>query len=623
MFNIEWIDLKQAKKELKETRIQFKSKICNLWLNIKNSFKIKINNKLDEIYYKTYANREIIIKTIARLIGVESVLLISIAIILLIFSKNSFLCWLILLISWLSFTFIYLFFKFYHKYFGSLKIYEYDYSLTKEYIINKLPHIAKVYGKTGSGKDSLTIGCAGILSNNMRNKLIIDLDELKRILYIFDFNHIDKFIVNNYNLFTSFSMKINQYNLISVLNKNYGFIKQRFRKEISYKKLSTYYLMQLEQPKQYLTKYSFYDGINYHAFYDLLLEYILKYIRVYIEANFIMSNQPVVESLEYNLMAKKFSMNFLQIKELSYQKGGKKYNSKMLFPWKNQMIILETEAGSWYFNRDKENSKVIYETGVRDFKAYNRHFIEDLYWFIVDQDALRVDKLLRELDHSYIQVLEKNVIDGGIKRVTFYNFLLNRVNKKINKKERKIIKREAKFINYNKRLNIYDKLNNRKKISKYKKILAKTKKINLSDKLDKLYVKAKKYKEIIANAKNEGYITILINVSDQPTPVNLVKSTIYEIMKRTKPMYHESYQISLTFKIKDIHGRYDTHYMKAVAEEIALKSKLDFINVPRWNPNLKINKDDALYMGYPASFNMFNISKQEYEKSRFDIEEKE
>lgn len=418
-------------------------------------------------------------------------------------------------------------------------------------------------------------------------------------------------------------MKINQYNLISVLNKNYGFIKMRFRKDISYKKLLNYYLLQLEQPKKFITKYSFYDGINYHAFYDLLLEYILKYIRVYIEANFIMSNQPVIESLEYNLMAKKFSMNFLQIKEQSYQKSGKKYNSKMLFPWKNQMIILETEAGSWYFNRDKENSKVIYETGVRDFKAYNRHFIEDLYWFMVDQDALRVDKLLRELDHSYIQVLEKNVIDGGIKKVTFYNFLLKRVKNKINKKERKILKRENKITNFNKRLNIYEKLNNVKKVNKYKKRLNKTKKINLSDKLDKLYLKAKRYKEIIANAKNEGYITLLINVSDQSSPVNLIQSTVYEIMKRNKVMYHESYQITLTFKIKDIHGRYDTHYMKAVAEEIALKSKLDFINVPRWNPNLKINKNDALYMGYPASFNMFNITKKEYEESRFDIEEKE
>lgn len=196
MFNIEWIDLKQAKKALKETRTQIKNKIYNLWLILKNSFKIKINNKLDEIYYRTYANREKIIKTIARLIAIESILLITIAVILIIFSKSSTLCWLILLISWISFCLIYLFLKFYHKYFGSLKIYEYDYSLTKEYIINKLPHIDKVYGKTGSGKDSLTIGCATILANNMRNKLTIDLDEIKRILYIFDFNQIDKFIIN-------------------------------------------------------------------------------------------------------------------------------------------------------------------------------------------------------------------------------------------------------------------------------------------------------------------------------------------------------------------------------------------------------------------------------------------
>lgn len=623
MYNIKYVNKKNLKKELKRTKFSFLAWMNKIFKSFKTWLKTKILAKIDDIYYKTYSNREKISKIILYIFAFISLVDITTGIILIVIKENSTLCWLLLVILWLFYAVAYLFLKFYHTFFGAIKVYEYDYNLTINYIINKLPHIAKVYGKTGAGKDSLTVGCASILANNMRSKLVNELEELKRILYIFDFNVVDNFISNNYGLFSSFSYQINQYNLLVSLKKYYGFIKSIYRNKISYNKLIQAYLVQLENPTEKITKYSFYDGINYHAYYDLLLEYILKYMRVYIEGNFIMANQPVVEDSSLGLMAKKFSMNFLQIKEMSVAYKGKVYNSKMLFPWKNHMIILETEAGSWYFNRDKENSKVLYESGVRDFKAYNRHFIEDLYWFMNDQDALRVDKLLRELDHSYIQVLEKNVIDGGIKRVTFYSFLLKHVESKIFKLENKGIKRNNKLNIYKKRKSIYNELNNIKKIKKYENKIKNFKIISNKNKIDKLYNKAKTYKEKIASAKNDGYITILINVSDQSTPVNLVQTTLYKMLNQDKVLYHESYQVTLTFKIKDIHGKYDTHYMKAVAEEIAKKSELDFVNVPRWNPNLKINKSDALYMGYPASFNMFNVTKQEYLDFRFKEKEVE
>lgn len=624
MPNLRYYDKTKIKKELKSTRFSLITNLKYHLFNLVNKIYHYITNKFYELYYCSYAHKVKIFKISFRLLIVVSLLLIISGLVLLYFKQSiHFLIWSLLVLVNVIYLLIYVFLKLYHKFFGQLIIYQYELLLTNEYINKKLPHIIKIYGKTGVGKDSLSIGLASVLRENMRNNIIVELAKLKRILYIFNFSIIDSFIMNNYQLFTSFSYTINSNRLLNILNKYYGFIKEKYRLEISYQKLVEYYFFQQKYPNIFITKYSFYDGIKYYSFYDLLLTYILKYIRVYIEQNFIISNQPIIEDVKNNITAKIFSMNYLQIKEYELKKGNKKYINKCLFPWKDNMIVLETECGSWYFNRDKENSRILYETGVRDFKAYNRHFIDNLYWFMVDQDAVRVDKLLRELDHSYVQVLNKEVIDGGIKRQVFYGFLLKIIERKLNKLESKQLKNLDKIKKYKKRLKIYTYLNKENKIKYYEH---KIKKHNLNIKkhdYSSYYNKAKKYSELIARAKNDGFIQILINISDNPTPVNLKQTTIQQLLKQDKVIYHESYQISLTFKIKDIHGKYDTHYMKTVSEEVASKSELDFIDVPRWNSSLKLTKKDALAMGYPASFNMFNIKKDEYIANRFKEKNKE
>ena len=624
MPNLRYYDKTKIKKELKSTRFSLITNLKYHLFNLVNKIYHYITNKFYELYYCSYAHKVKIFKISFRLLIVVSLLLIISGLVLLYFKQSiHFLIWSLLVLVNVIYLLIYVFLKLYHKFFGQLIIYQYELLLTNEYINKKLPHIIKIYGKTGVGKDSLSIGLASVLRENMRNNIIVELAKLKRILYIFNFSIIDSFIMNNYQLFTSFSYTINSNRLLNILNKYYGFIKEKYRLEIPFQKLVEYYFFQQKYPNIFITKYSFYDGIKYYSFYDLLLTYILKYIRVYIEQNFIISNQPIIEDVKNNITAKIFSMNYLQIKEYELKKGNKKYINKCLFPWKDNMIVLETECGSWYFNRDKENSRILYETGVRDFKAYNRHFIDNLYWFMVDQDAVRVDKLLRELDHSYVQVLNKEVIDGGIKRQVFYGFLLKIIERKLNKLESKQLKNLDKIKKYKKRLKIYTYLNKENKIKYYEH---KIKKHNLYIKrhdYSSYYNKAKKYSELIARAKNDGFIQILINISDNPTPVNLKQTTIQQLLKQDKVIYHESYQISLTFKIKDIHGKYDTHYMKTVSEEVASKSELDFIDVPRWNSSLKLTKKDALAMGYPASFNMFNIKTDEYIANRFKEKNKE
>lgn len=624
MPNILYLPKKKIKERLKATKHHpFKflaRKLKNALINLKGS----LSNFIDARYYVLYTNRERIKHISLRLICASFIVLLVFLALSYIFIENNInidlgkpsFYLIIIAIEIVASLVIYLFIRFYYLYFGKERVLRYEYQLTTMYITNKLPKINKVYGKTGAGKDTFSVACSVILANYLRDKLINELEDLKRILYIFDFEIVDNYCLTNYNNYTSYSYKRNKNAFLLALETQKGFIKLKYRDKVKWKRLVELWSLQDSNPNLFIDKLSYTDGIRYFAFYQLLLEYILKYIRVYIEANFIMSNQPLIET--EGLPAKHFSLNFMQVKQMEYKEGRDTYESVMLFPWKDNIIVLETEAGSWYFNRDKQNSKEIYQSGVRDFKAYNRHFLENLYWFTNDQDSSRVDKLLRELDHSYIQILKKEVIKGGIKRTTFYNYLLKRLNSKVEREETKKSNRKRKLLIYTERKKIYDIENKPKLVSKYKNKYEKLKAKNINaKKLDQHLAKRKNYLEKIAKASNEGYIKLLVNVSDSPVPINLEETTLSKILSKDKMLYKSSYQVELTFKIKDAHGRYDTHYMKAVAERIASESNYDFIDIPRWNEDLKITKEDVLYMGYPASFGMFGITDEEYKNFRY------
>lgn len=624
MSNLLYLAPEEEREKLSESRVHH---FHNFWLKVKNrleNLKARLNTLIDDKYYALYNNRNLINHTTLRSFFVCSVGLVILAIVAYILIRTtdlnigSYTIYLFILAGiWIVYLLLYLFIRFYYLLFGKEKILRYEHLLTVKYVTEEMPHINKVYGKTGAGKDTFSIACSIILSNYMRESIISRLDDLKRILYIFDFDMVDSFCNTNYYKFASYSYDLAKKALISALETQKGFIRIKYRPTIKYKKLLELWSQQEANPNQFISNLSYTDGIRYYALYQLLLEYILKYIRVYIEYNFIMANQPLLEG--GGIGAKKFSLNFLQIKQMEYKDHQEKYASKMLFPWKDNIIVLETEAGSWYFNRDKQNSKEIYQSGVRDFKAYNRHFLNEMYWFTNDQDSSRVDKLLRELDHSYVQVLKKEVIPGGIKRTLWYTFLLNRISNKIVKAENRKVKLELRKKNMKERITIYDIKNNEKKARIYQKKFNKVKKkLMNNEQLDKYLKKRKRYSEQIDKAKNDGYIKMLITISDSPTPVNLEKITLNQLIKSDRLMYHSSFQTELTFMIKEVHGRYDTHYMRAVAERISKLSDYNFIDIPTWSPDLKIRKEDVLFMGYPASFEMFGITDEEYKKYRYE-----
>lgn len=70
------------------------------------------------------------------------------------------------------------------------------------------------------------------------------------------------------------------------------------------------------------------------------------------------------------------------------------------------------------------------------------------------------------------------------------------------------------------------------------------------------------------------------------------------------------------FRISDCE-RYDTRYMKALAEERSQLTEIEYAEVPRWPKTMKMTKKEALATGYLAAKDMFGITDEEYDNLRF------
>lgn len=72
--------------------------------------------------------------------------------------------------------------------------------------------------------------------------------------------------------------------------------------------------------------------------------------------------------------------------------------------------------------------------------------------------------------------------------------------------------------------------------------------------------------------------------------------------------------VTLTFRRKNTHGLYDTHYLKALKKNLEANSSLNFYNINCWDSDMVLKKEDAIITNYSVFDNFFDISSQE----RFD-----
>lgn len=584
----------------------------------------------NKLYNLFYTFREKIRKSIKILIFLYSIVVVGFNIYKYIKFKE--LDWLLLVhIPFFIITYLLLklILKIYHYFIGEYQLMDAQCMATEEYIVNFLPKMIKVFGRTGAGKDTWQVGCTSVLARNFREKTIDDLEKIKEICYIFDFDLLDSDLTNNYQGFLTFSREKIKTNFMKMARQRGLYIKNYYKRKISVKFLLDD-LKNIEEDPLYKSNYSYGNGVNTKHFLELIMyEYIEWFIRINFENNYVMSNQPLIEDLDSGLKAKKFSFNFIRTKsqELIQSVNGKKVKVRenIFFPWKDRLVVSETECGSWYMNRDGDTIGEIIHSGMRDFKAYQRHFILDFYWFQVDQAPERTAKLFRELDHVYAAILNREEIEGGKKKnailelfLAYYNRRISMITKKANKAESRRIRRQPK-LDYLMRL--YYSSKDEKYKNQHDSIIKKLKVKPLPLKYYKYKAKVSNIKKQIAANKKDGYIVETVCISKNPSAP--VEYSIKRISTLCNPNSNRevSFVTNFVFKTSDCE-RYDTRYMRSLAEARSKETKIEFIQVPNWSDSMRMTKEDVMWMGYTAAKDTFGISEEEFERFRYSDEYK-
>lgn len=520
----------------------------------------------------------------------------------------------------------------YHKLFGTWIIIHYQQSLTQLWIEQRFPKIVKIFGPTRVGKDSLASGITYKLSQYLKTKCLSEMLEAKNKLYLIDFDRVDYVLSLDYQArrFMTPSDNTSMKAFADILENNDGFLKKVYyskfsKNRINYKFLINDWKDSMKDIKDFDTKYKYNDNINPCHYYGILFSYIKNYVRLYYGENFVIANQPYRE--DEHLMAKEFSMDFLKskqgpVKKIKDELGEQVYREKVRWCIPEKVVLYETEADTWYNNKDNEMISLVMQYGITNTKAYNGHlFGEDFYHIQVGQSASRIMAVLRDYDHAYIQVLHKEDIWGGSKRNFLIGIPLAIINFLINSSEASLEKHNIK-INYKKRVlyqNYKEKWLRTKRRKYYNKYCSffKLKEKDNSSLIEHLIKLRVKLQEKIDKNKNDGALTFMITLSPNEISSNLETVSLNELLDSKKPFFKQSYQMVLTFKKNDCHGRYNTHYLNGLKEFFAKNSDETFYDVPRWRPSMKISSKDMLYMGYKSAYAFFNFSQKDILNERY------
>lgn len=589
-----------------------------------------------KVYCYLYPKR-LKIKKISKLtILIYSIFAISYNIILY-FSKNELSLLFIYLIPLI--IILYFILKFllwiYHIFIGTYQVLDVEVSLTEEYVKYKLPNLLKVYGPTGVGKDTLQAGFCSILSRYFKEKTINEMNEIKNICYFIDFELLDDDLTSNYEKFITYSRR-KLYSRFIGTNDNPGlarlrncYIKKNYTKfdKITPKIFLDDYNFFLKDPINFNSKFTIGNGVNKKHYIDLLIQYIEWFIRINFEKNFLITNQPFIEDIDTGLMARMFTINSIRTKSETIKRKDKATNKiqeiheNIIFPWKNRLVVSETECGTWYLNVGEDIQKIMKQSGMRDFKAFQRHFMCDFYWIQVDQAPERVSKLFRELEHAYAGVISREFIEGGAKENLILSIYLKLLNFLVLKMEMSKYRLENKKDKKTQKIEDLHRLfvasSNEKYIKKEKKLLK-----SLEAKpLPKRYYKYKRMiseleKEINTNKKN-GYIIETVLISKSATNTIATPKDITPLKNVLDPSFkYISYCTQFVFKSCDCE-RYDTRYMRNLAEERSYNTKVEFMDLPFWPSNFKMTNNELEWMGYEAAKNMFGIKEDAYDNIRF------
>lgn len=515
---------------------------------------------------------------------------------------------------------VFLLLNIYHKKYGEEAIYEIDREYTAEYVKKLFPNIGKAWGYTGQGKDELIAGISTMKVEGFKEIIEEKIEEIENICFFYNFELIRKVIGERMELFLSSNEEVTKKNFMALCSDHKFFLKTAFLKKIDLDLFVE--SCKIHKTNKLYTSPFIYDkgGINKKHFIEMLYEYFMLKIRLR-EEHFIFVNQPFIENIETGRGAAKFSLNYLITKSQKPQKiqitndyGQKEtveHVERVMFPFKDYFGIIETEAATWYSNVDRENRTTLQELGLRETKAFNRHMFEHFFWYQVDQDAYRVDKLFRELDHAYFYPDTRNVYEGGYTMNKPLEKKIEKINRKLSKLNKKQTKNSIRNMrldeNCAKNIRYYLASSNQKYKDAADYARDRKKKLDIEKKTSKLQEERKNYlQEKVLNLYDHCYITKIITVGREAaqnggkpvnTPLNIISHP--DILK-------SSYSVKLTFKASDC-WRYNTHYMESVKHNRSSRTEVSLSDIEEWDTSLDLKKEDIATFGYIQAAQLFDV----------------
>ena len=82
--------------------------------------------------------------------------------------------------------------------------------------------------------------------------------------------------------------------------------------------------------------------------------------------------------------------------------------------------------------------------------------------------------------------------------------------------------------------------------------------------------------------------------------------TLSTLLDRNNPLYMSQYQTTLVFNIRDFWGKYNTHYLEYLAEDLTENSQAALMDLDEWSPDLKLHDEHIISMNYDT-VDMFNL----------------
>jgi|GEM_PF-2526939 len=457
----------------------------------------------------------------------------------------------------------------YHRLFGKWHVHENNVELTKKYVSEKIPRSMKVEGSRGAGKDANISGMVTTLRSYLIEQIEDEMDLIETICYPYNFNQLNSCLDENHEVFMTNNKGDFFLEFIRLIKGNDCFIKKFYQKDFSTEEhIKELYVMKKDPSSGDSLKYKFKydDGVSKKHFLTLLIRYSLLFIRYHYLDNYIITNQPYKET--ETLPAIVFSTNYINIQKTS---------ADWVWPLVGGVIIIETETDAFYPNVGGKESAM--KTGMRNFKAFFRHLLgEEAIWIGIGQKAKRTQKTLRELDDSFVSIIEMTKVYGGEKRIFF-------------------LKKAIAWEDFWEKRSLLNKSKERQSRRKSKAI------------------------QHIKKLQNKGYLYFDIKVSRSDEFTTLKQMSLKQILRYDKPIY-ENYTVKLCFRIKDSFGRYNSHYLEMIADKLAKKTKHQWQNLQRWDMDLTMKIKHAVTMNYPVLNEILGIQKtlDDIEKKRKKLE---